>query len=168
MKIILISLVLLSATVFGKSYVLKNADAQYTVKHIFKTVKGESKELKGKMVCENSLCEFLVAVPSKSFVSSDSNRDLNMRTILETSKYPVVTVKGKIPEADLKKYQFTFDALVNLHGVEKKYPVNIKMGPPSKGSLVLLLESHKVERPSLLTAKIDNEVPIDFSFEWKE
>lgn len=168
MKITIFLFVFFSSSLFAKSFELKNADAHYTVKHIFKTVKGESKELKGKMVCENSQCEFLVAVPAKSFVSSDSNRDLNMRTILETSKYPVITVKGQIPEEDLSKDQFTFNALVNFHGIEKKYPVSIKKGTPNVGSLVLLLESHKVERPSLLTAKIDNEVPVDFSFEWKE
>jgi hypothetical protein len=152
----------------AKDFSLAGAKAEYTVKHLFKTVKGESKDLKGKMVCENQNCEFLVAIASKSFVSSDSNRDLNMQTILEVTKFPLITVKGKIPEADLAKPQYTIKSLVSFHGIEKEYILKINKASPSSGEFVLLLEPHKVERPSLLMAKIDNEVPIIFAFDWKE
>lgn len=155
-------------SLYAKAFMLTNAKADYTVKHLFKTVKGESHELKGKLVCENNACDFLVAIPAKSFVSSDSNRDLNMQTILEVSKYPLVTVKGTFPEAQLSKPQFDVKSSVNFHGVEKEYVLNIKNGGPSSGQLTLLLEDHKVERPSLLMAKIDNKVPVTFSFTWKE
>ena len=61
-------------SVLARDLSLAQAKAEYTVKHIFKTVKGESNDLKGKMVCEKQICEFLVAIASKSFISSDSNR----------------------------------------------------------------------------------------------
>ena len=152
----------------AKDYILSNAKAEYTVKHIFKTVKGQSSDLKGKMVCENNSCEFLVAISSKSFVSSDSNRDLNLHTILEVTKYPLITVKGVIPEADLGKPNYEIKSKINFHGIEKDYILKITKSSQISGQVVLQLEDHKVERPSLLMAKIDNEVPVDFSFDWKE
>lgn len=154
-------------TIWAKDYILSDASAEYTVKHIFKTIKGESKNLKGKMVCEKSVCEFLVAIPAKSFISSDSNRDLNMQTILEISKHPLITVKGSLAEAELTKSHFEFKSLIKFHGIEKNYLVKIAKGNSTTGNFVLLLDGHQVERPSLLTAKIDNEVPINFSFNWK-
>ena len=155
-------------TVEAKELVLFKAKADYTVKHLFKTVKGESGQLKGKMLCEKEVCEFLVAIPAMSFVSSDSNRDLNMQTILEVKKFPLITVKGTFPESNLAKQNFEIKSLVSLHGIEKEYVLNINYGATSSGRLNLLLEDHKVERPSLLMAKIDNKVPVSFSFEWKE
>lgn len=152
----------------AKDLNLNQAKSEYTVKHLFKTVKGESKDLKGKMVCEKSVCEFLVAIAAKSFVSSDSNRDLNMQTILEVSKFPLITIKGKLPEADLVKQEFEIKSLVSFHGIEKEYILKIKKGPTYTGNFSVLLEDHKIERPSLLMAKIDNQVPISFAFDWKE
>lgn len=169
MKIIFYLLISLSIySVEAKQFMLVNAKANYTVKHIFKTVKGESNELKGKLVCNKEVCDFLVAVPAKSFVSSDSNRDLNMQTILEVTKYPLVTVKGSFPEANLAKPAFEMKSLVSFHGIEKEYLLSVKNGSSSSGQLEILLEDHKVERPSLLMAKIDNKVPVSFSFSWKE
>jgi hypothetical protein len=155
-------------TLEAKDFTLSHAKAEYTVKHIFKTVKAKSHDLKGKMVCEKMICEFLVAIATKSFLSSDSNRDLNMQTILEESKYPLITVKGKVTESDILKEDFEVKSLVDFHGIEKLYSLKIKRGSPSSGSLTILLEDHEIVRPSLLMSRIDNEVPVRFTFEWKE
>ena len=32
----------------------------------------------------------------------------------------------------------------------------------------LLLEDHKIERPSLFTVKVQNEVPMHFDLQWKK
>ena len=167
MKIIFCFLILsFFSTAFAEDYKLSQASATYSVSHLVKTVKGESRELKGKMVCEKSLCDFLVAIPVISFVSSDSNRDLNMQTILEISKYPLITAKGKLNQEDLQKDKFEVKSMVNFHGVEKEYTLKIQKSQTMTGSLTLLLEDHKVERPSLLTVAIKNEVPVDISFNW--
>jgi hypothetical protein len=169
MKIFFVFFLLLSFNqVLAKEFVLAEASSEYIVKHLFKTVIGESKELKGKMVCEKDICEFLVAIPSNSFVSSDSNRDLNLQTIIEVTKFPLITVKGSFPQTDLLKAEFETQSKVSFHGVEKEYLLKIKNGKISSGKLELLLEEHKVERPSLLMAKIENNVPVNFKFKWKE
>lgn len=161
--------VLFSLNAFAKDFKIANGQAEYTVKHLVKTVKGLSREIKGKLSCpEKGECDFLVAIPVKSFISSDSNRDLNMQTILEVTKYPLVTVRGKILESSFFKDKTSLNLIVNFHGVEKEYSVNLSGGKNQKGQLTVLLEQHHIERPSLLTVKIENEVPIDFQIDWTE
>ena len=118
------------------------------------------------MVCVDGQCDFLVAIPAKSFVSSDSNRDSNMQTILEVVKYPLITVKGKLAEADLNKEKIELMGRVLFHGLEKDYKLNIEQKKGFAGIIILKLEDHKVERPSLLTVDIDNEVPVSFFLNW--
>lgn len=158
----------LSWSALAADHLLSHGQASYVVKHLVKTVRGESQDVRGKIACEKSGCEFLVAAPITSFVSSDSNRDLNMQTILEATKYPLVTAKGKFPEADLSKKKISFTANISFHGIEKPYLVKIQHQSGMSGEFVLLLEDHKVERPSLLTVAIENEVPIKFSFNLKD
>lgn len=167
-KIILLLGCFYISLLHAKDYSLAKAKAEYTVKHLFKTVKGESNDLKGKMVCEKQSCEFLVAIASKSFVSSDSNRDLNLQMLIEVTKYPFITVKGTVAENDLLKNDFVIKSLVNFHGVEKEYNLKINKKESYSGSFSIQLDNHQIERPSLLMAKIENDVPINFSFEWKE
>jgi hypothetical protein len=166
MKFLILISLLLSFSIQAKEFILSKGEAEYTVKHLVKTVKGKSTELKGKMVCNNGQCQFLFAAPVKSFVSSDSNRDLNMQTVVEAAKFPMVVVKGMISEAELAKPEFSLEALVSFHGVEKNYAVKVKNKAGFSGVLPLKLEAHKVERPSLLTVEIDDDVPVEFSFSW--
>ncbi len=169
MKNLILILVLFSSTsLLAKDFKLASAKAIYTVKHLMKTVKGRSEELKGKMVCDQKECEFLIAVPAKSFVSSDSNRDLNMQTILDVARFPLVTAKGKFPATELEKSDWTLKSLISIHGVEKEYLVKIKKSQMMEAHFNLKLEDHKIERPSLLTFKIENEVPMDFEIHWAE
>jgi len=167
MKLFILSF-FVSSLVFAHDYQLQKADATYTVSHLVKKVDGVSKDLKGKMVCDKGECDYLIAIPVKSFISSDSNRDLNMLTILEAGRYPLITVRGRFPETKLAQPQFALDASVDFHGIKKDYKLNLnKNGDTIKGDFVLLLEAHKVERPSLLTVKIENEVPIKFNILWR-
>lgn len=168
MKIFFAFVVMGSSFAWATDYKIANPRAEYVVSHLVKTVKGVSSEMKGKMVCQEGVCEFLVAIPTKSFVSSDSNRDSNMQTVLEVSRYPLITVKGKLNEADLTKESFDLMCAVLFHGVEKNYNLRIDKKNNFSGSLRLRLEDHKVDRPSLLTVAIHNEVPVNFSLNWVE
>ena len=168
MKLWIIILCLSSNIVLAKDFKLARGQAEYTVSHLVKTVKGTSKELKGKMVCNDGSCEFLVAIAVKSFISSDSNRDSNMQTILEIIKYPLITVQGQLTESDLAKDHFALLAKEKLHGVEKDYTLKLVKKEQFSGSLTLSLKDHNVERPSLLTVAIENEVPVHFSLLWSE
>ncbi len=168
MRYLLFFICLTTASVWAKTYTLKNGSATYTVTHSFKTVKGASEQIKGKMVCEGTRCEYLVAIRTDSFKSSDSNRDLNMLTILDSEKFPLITIKGNFEEALLKEKNSKIQASVSFHGQEKTYELQLSEITQGKGSLVVDLEAHGVERPSLLTIKIKNDVPIDFDYAWAE
>jgi hypothetical protein len=36
-----------------------------------------------------------------------------------------------------------------------------------QADVIIKLDDHKIERPSLFTSKIENEVPVHFDFVWK-
>jgi YceI-like domain len=149
------------------SMMLSMGSATYHVQYTLKKVEATSKEVKGKIMCPTEECEFLLAVPLKSFESSDSNRDLNMQMTTEADKFPLATAKGKFHIDELKKDKTIIQAQVEMHGITKTYPVTLeKQG--SKASFKLDLEAHKIERPSLFGIKIKNEVPMDFDLKWSK
>ena len=168
MRYMLFFLCVSTQSVWAKTYTLQNGSAIYTLTHSFKTVKGKTEQIKGKMVCENAQCEYLIAIRTDSFKSSDSNRDLNMLTILNSEKFPLITIKGGFEEALLKEKSSRIQAKVLFHGQEKNYELQLSEITQGKGSLEIDLEAHRVERPSLLTIKIKNEVPIEFDYIWSE
>lgn len=171
MKYLMFSLILIPFSVFAESWVLSSSSAKYEVKHLVKKVHSESKELKGKMNCSESECEFLVAVPVKSFTSSDSNRDLNMLETTEASKFPVTLAKGKFPSDKLKlKDRWVLPIEVEFHGVKNIYQAEI--GPTKdmafRSNFILKLDQHKIDRPSLFGIKIEDSVPMVLELEWKQ
>ncbi len=152
----------------AETFNLKSGEATYTVRHKFKKVEGTSKNLKGKIQCQKKLCEFLIAVHVDTFLSSDSNRDLNMQSTLDTSKYPIAVAKGTFPLQEWSQPKSTITAEVDFHGVKKQYLIKLTSAAsgPRKADLDLDLEAHKIERPSLFTMKIDNIVPVQFELNW--
>lgn len=156
----------------AETWQLKKASSSYEVKvkTFMKRVEGESNEIKGKMDCPNENCEILLAVPVKTYTSSDSNRDLNMQTTVESGKYPLATARGKFPKSELSESSWKLPAEIEFHGVKKSYTLDIqKNGVDSyKADFVLDLEAHKVKRPTLFGVSIQNEVPMAFNLEWSK
>ena len=65
--------------------------------HPIHEVDGISHAARGKGVCHDGQCDFLIAVPVKSFDSGDSNRDLHMLQTTRGAEFPVVTVRFRLP-----------------------------------------------------------------------
>ncbi len=170
MKVIFIFLMcFLTHSTFAKEFNLINAKIEYSIKFVLNNVKGETKDVSGKMRCEDSLCDFIATVPVKSFDSNNSQRDQHMTEVTEIDKYPLASAEGKFPEDEFLKGNFKFRAKINFHGVEKEYTIEVKRKDgKSTGFFVLLLEDHKIVRPKLFAVPIDNEAKINFSFIWKE
>ena len=158
----------LTAPLFAQTLVLESGSGTYQVKHLIKKVQGESKELKGKMSCAEKECEFLVAAPTRSFVSSDSNRDSNMQMTVEAAKYPLVTARGKFPKEDLARNKFDLPLEVEFHGVKKLYQAQVEQVKANqyRVQFTLGLTAHQIERPSLFGVSIDDEVPMLFETSW--
>ena|SRR2546422_10164482 len=76
---ILIAFVLVgfpTAAQTDSQWVLEQATLMYHVSHPLHQVEGVSHAARGKGVCHAGQCDFLIAVPVRSFDSGDSNRDL--------------------------------------------------------------------------------------------
>ena len=60
----------------------------YHVSHPLHQIDGVSHAARGKGVCHAGQCDFLIAVPVKSFDSGDSNRDLHMLQVTRGAQFP--------------------------------------------------------------------------------
>ena len=74
-------------------WVLEQSILTYHVSHPLHQVDGVSQAARGKGVCHDGQCDFLIAVPVKSFDSGDSNRDLHMLQVTRGAQFPMVTVR---------------------------------------------------------------------------
>ena len=80
-------------------WILDQSTVSYHVSHPLHNTDGVSHMAKGKGVCHAGQCDFLIAVPVKSFDSGDSNRDLHMLQVTRGGEFPLVTVRTQLPEA---------------------------------------------------------------------
>jgi polyisoprenoid-binding protein YceI len=100
-----------------------------------------------------------------TFNSGLSSRDSHMMEVLDGLTYPRIIFSSN-------SVQYTPDGILvkgklQFHGVEKMIETKVKLEKVNRrlvfsGSLPVLLEDYKVERPGLLFVKVDNLVKIDF------
>jgi hypothetical protein len=99
-KILLAVFLLVAPALAADSqWVLEQSTFTYHVSHPLHESEGVSHAARGKGVCHAGQCEFLIAVPVKSFDSGDSNRDLHMLQVTRGAEFPMVTVRTRLPEA---------------------------------------------------------------------
>src|SRR5271156_5860259 len=101
MKRILIACLLAGIPTLAQTdsqWILERSTLTYHVSHALHQVDGVSRSARGKGVCHAGQCDFLIAVPVKSFDSGDSNRDLHMLQVTRGGQFPMVTVRTSLPE----------------------------------------------------------------------
>jgi len=162
---------LFSETLSG-NFELKTSKIDYLVTYLIKKANGLSTGAKGKGECKSNKCDFLVAAPIKSFESKDSNRDLNMLKTTKADKFPLVVAKistqNEIINGELKA-----DLEIDFSGIKHayknvKFNANIKDGTLHvEGKFDLILDEHKIEKPSLLGVDINELVPLTIVADWK-
>lgn len=138
---------------------------RYVVVHKLHHVDAASKQVEGRAVVKPD-GTILTEVRAKvaSFRSGDGNRDEHMIETMNVGSFPYVTFKGKGAggAADVQ-----LQGQLDFHGVKKPYAVPLKVEPQGDGSLHVTggldvsLDEHKVERPSLLFVKIEDNCHID-------
>src|SRR5579872_4985060 len=112
MKLFLASLLLITMSGIARadtSWVLDTSTLTYHVSHPLHHVDGVSHEARGKGICKAGRCDFLIAVPVKSFDSGDSNRDLHMIQVVRGAQFPIVTVRTQLPESAATSSPITAD-----------------------------------------------------------
>src|SRR5271170_2901295 len=99
-----------------RQWVLEQSTLTYHVSHPLHQVDGVSRAARGKGVCHAGQCDFLIALPVKSFDSGDSNRDLHMLQVTRGAEFPMVTVRTRIPESERTSATILVDVEVEFAG----------------------------------------------------
>jgi len=152
---------------------LQQSTLTYHVSHPLHQVEGVSHAARGKGVCQAGQCDFLVAVPVKSFDSGDSNRDLHMIQVARGGQFPMVTVRFRLPEAALSQSAIPVDLDVEFAGQTAHYKQvafqKAMQGSDARisGTIPAKMSDFKIEPPSLLAIPTKDEIPVRVEMSWR-
>ena len=154
------------------TWVLKSSTLTYHVSHPLHQIDGVSRAARGKGVCHEGQCEFLIAVPVKSFDSGDSNRDLHTIQVTRGAEFPMVTVRTRLPESESASATIKADLEVQFAGQTAHFQqvlLDVKSEGSDKhitGTIPATLADFKIDPPSLLTMPVKNEIPVKVDLVW--
>jgi hypothetical protein len=154
-------------------WILEESTLTYHVSHPLHQTEGVSRAAKGKGICHAGQCDFLIAVPVKSFDSGDSNRDLHMLQVVRGGQFPLITVRTRLPEEDEALATIPADLEVQFAGQTVQYKQiafqHITKGSDTliTGTIPLTLTDFKIEPPTLLALPVKNEIPVRVEMKWR-
>jgi YceI-like protein len=160
------------ATAADSQWILQQGTLTYHVSHPLHQSEGVSHEVRGKGVCHAGQCDFLIAVPVKSFDSGDSNRDLHMIQVTRGAQFPMVTVRTRLPESASTSTTIQADLEIQFAGQTAQYkqvPFQlVTQGNQIRitGTIPATLVDFKIDPPSLLTLPVKNEIPVRVDLTW--
>lgn len=174
-KKILIAFLLVTISTFAadSQWVLQQSTLTYHVSHPLHESEGVSHAAKGKGICHAGQCDFLIAVPVKSFDSGDSNRDLHMLQVTRGAEFPLVTVRSRLPESDAAASTIDADLEIQFAGQTAQYKqVPFKLEKQGSeihitGTIPATLADFKIDPPSLLTMPVKNDIPVRVDMTWR-
>jgi len=155
-------------------WVLQQSTLTYHVSHPLHQTDGVSHTARGKGICHAGQCDFLIAVPVKSFDSGDSNRDLHMVQVTRGAEFPMVTVRTRLPESAANDVTIHADLEIQFAGQTAHYQQVAfqltRQGNDSKisGTIPAILADFKIDPPTLLTLPVKNEIPIKVEMTWHQ
>ena len=177
LKILGAALLVTALPAFGQKasqWVLVQSTLTYHASSPVHRVEGVTHAAKGKGVCQEGKCDFLVAAPVKSFNSGDSNRDLHMLEATRGAEDPMVVVRAEFPEAQLQQSTIYADLQVQFAGQTAHY-ANAPFQRQSQGGLMRITgtvpstcSDFRFGRPSFLGLTISNQIPVSVDATWKE
>ena len=154
-------------------WVLGQSALTYHVSHPLHEVDGTSHAVKGKGVCHAGQCDFLIAVPVKSFDSGDSNRDLHMLQVTRGGEFPMVIVRTQLAEQAAGSATINADLEVQFAGQTVHYKqVPFQTTTQGKeiritGTIPATVSDFKIDPPKLLAIPIKNEIPVKVDMTWQ-
>ncbi len=175
-KILAAALLLASCPAFAQKasqWVLVQSTLTYHVTSPVHQVSGVSRAARGKGVCQNGQCDFLVAAPVKSFNSGDSNRDLHMLEATRGAENPMVVVRATFAESQLDRSTIYADLDVQFAGQTAHYS-HVPFQRRAKGSQMRIAgtvpstcSDFRFQRPSFLGLTIGNQIPVEVDATWR-
>jgi hypothetical protein len=154
-------------------WVLERSTLTYHVSHRLHESEGVSHTARGKGVCHAGQCDFLIAVPVKSFDSGDSNRDLHMLQVTRGAQYPIVSVRARLPETAFGSATIRCDLEIQFAGQTARYqqvPIQVVTQGGETRLLTTVpatLADFKIDPPSLLAIPVKNEMPVRVEMTWR-
>lgn len=174
-RISIASFVVLFATgVFAadQTWVLKQSTVTYHVSHPLHQTDGVSHAARGKGICHEGQCDFLIAVPVKTFDSGDSNRDLHMIQVTRGAEFPMVIVRTRLPESAGESGTIKADLEIQFAGQTAHFqqvPFQVASQGSEKhitGTIPCTLADFKIDPPSLLSMPVKNGIPVRVEMTW--
>jgi hypothetical protein len=154
-------------------WVLASSTLTYRISHPLHQSEGVSHEARGKGTCQGGQCNFLIAVPVKSFASGDSNRDLHMLQVTRGAQFPLVTARVSLAESVIGAASFHCDVDIEFAGQKATYHDVAFQAAKSgneihiTGTIPATLADFKIEPPSLLSIPVKNEMPVHLDLTWR-
>jgi polyisoprenoid-binding protein YceI len=163
-----------AAPAAGSLLSAKESKLTYHLVHKLHKFDGVSSKAEAKArIHPDGKVQVMVKVPVESFDSGNANRDSHMKETIEAARFPTVELKAMgeapTPATFPTTVERTFKGELAFHGVKKMLDIPVKLTYTSgtsikaEATLKLSLEDFKIERPSLMFVKIDNEMPIEVS-----
>jgi hypothetical protein len=156
-----------------QAFVLTQSTLTYHMVHPVHTVDGISHAARGKGICSNGACNFLVAAPVKSFDSGDTNRDEHMLQVTRGAEFPIVTVRFTLPESAINSPTLDCDLEVSFAGNTAHY-THVAFQQTIQGhihhitgTVPTTLTDFKIPAPSFLTVPIHNDIPVNVDTTWQ-
>lgn len=155
-----------------QQWTLVQSTLAYHMSHPIHEVDGVSHAARGRGVCHAGQCDFLVAAPVKSFDSGDSNRDLHMLQTTRGAEFPIVTVRFRLPQANLAQPTLDCNLEIQFAGNTAHYAHVIfhqtieGTSHRITGTVPATLTDFKIVAPSFLTVPIKNQIPVRVDMTW--
>jgi hypothetical protein len=172
-KIALLVVTLPALAGADSQWVLEQSALTYHVSHPLHQSEGVSHAARGKGVCHAGQCDFLIAVPVKSFDSGDSNRDLHMLQVTRGAQFPIVSVRTRLPETASASTSLHCDLEIQFAGQTTQYKQLVfqlaTQGNQIRitGTIPATLSDFKIDPPSLLAVPVKNEMPVRVDMTWR-
>lgn len=153
-------------------WILDKSTLTYHMSHPMHQVDGISTAARGKGICQNSQCAFLIAAPVKSFQSGDTNRDLHMLQVTRGAQFPMVMVRTTVPQPTGASGPIYADLEVQFAGQTVHYS-HVPFEETVSGNTVRITgtvpatcSDFKIDPPTFLTVPIKNEIPVRVDMTW--
>ena len=157
----------------SRRWALDQSTLSYHMSHPLHEVDGVSHAAKGKGICQQGRCDFLIAVPVKTFDSGDTNRDLHMLEATRGAQFPMVVVRAHFSEPAGTASTIDADLEVQFAGQTAHYP-HVSFQRVAQGGAVRIIgtipatcSDFKIDRPSFLAVPIKNEIPVHVDTIWR-
>tara|TARA_X000000368_G_scaffold160763_1_gene126714 strand:+ start:366 stop:890 length:525 start_codon:yes stop_codon:yes gene_type:complete len=174
MRIIAFILLLTSSNLISQE--IKRVDSErssisYNGKHFLHKWSAENKNISGLIQIEDeSISNIGIVAKVSDFKSGNSSLDSNSLRVLDALQFPNVIFKSTA--VNQEDGQIIFEGLMNFHGIEKEFSILAEVTQLNEvtqlsGEFIVSLTDFLVERPSLLTRKIDDEINLEFNLYFK-